>query len=242
MKKNGSGQIEILIAEDSPTQAEQLKQLLEAHHYRVSTAVNGKAALAQLALHQPTLVISDVMMPELDGYGLCKAIKSDDKLKHIPVMLVTTLSDPDDVIRGLECGADNFIRKPYEEKYLLSRINYLLMNVELRKNQRMQMALEINLSGHKHAITAERQQILDLLISTYEQAVQVNSELKQREKELAHSNQVLQGLNRIAEGLNSAVSEKAVAEMALQRALELPGIHAGWISLRTGLGKPYKRF
>ncbi|MDP2677999.1 MAG: response regulator [Rhodoferax sp.] len=234
MKKNGSGQIEILIAEDSPTQAEQLKQLLEEHQYRVLTAVNGKAALAQLALHQPTLVISDVMMPELDGYGLCKAIKSDDKLKHIPVMLVTTLSDPDDVIRGLECGADNFIRKPYEEKYLLSRINYLLMNVELRKNQRMQMALEINLSGHKHAITAERQQILDLLISTYEQAVQVNSELKQREKELAHSNQVLQGLNRIAEGLNSAVSEKAVAEMALQRALELPGIHAGWIFLCTG--------
>lgn len=234
MKKNGNGQIEILIAEDSPTQAEQLKQLLEEHHYRVLTAVNGKAALAQLALRQPTLVISDVMMPELDGYGLCKAIKSDDKLKHIPVMLVTTLSDPDDVIRGLECGADNFIRKPYEEKYLLSRINYLLMNVELRKNQRMQMALEINLSGHKHAITAERQQILDLLISTYEQAVQVNTELKQREKELAHSNQVLQGLNRIAEGLNSAVSEKAVAEMALQRALELPGIHAGWVSLRTG--------
>ncbi|MBE0548240.1 MAG: GAF domain-containing protein, partial [Rubrivivax sp.] len=233
MKKNGKGPIEILIAEDSPTQAEQLLQLLEEHKYKVATAPNGKAALAQLALRQPALVISDVMMPELDGYDLCKAIKSDEGLKHIPVMLVTTLSDPDDVIRGLECGADNFIRKPYDEKYLLSRINYLLMNVELRKNQRMQMALEINLGGNRHFITAERQQILDLLVSTYEQAVHVNSELKEREKELAHSNQVLQGLNRIAEGLNSAVSEKAVAEMALQRALELPGINAGWISLRT---------
>ncbi|MDP1647813.1 MAG: response regulator [Rubrivivax sp.] len=233
MKKNGNGPIEILIAEDSPTQAEQLLQLLEEHKYKVATAPNGKAALAQLALRQPALVISDVMMPELDGYGLCKAIKSDEKLKHIPVMLVTTLSDPDDVIRGLECGADNFIRKPYDEKYLLSRINYLMMNVELRKNQRMQMALEINLGGNRHFITAERQQILDLLVSTYEQAVHVNAELKEREKELAHSNQVLQGLNRIAEGLNSAVSEKAVAEIALQRALELPGIQAGWVSLRT---------
>ena len=123
-------------------------------------------------------------MPGMNGHEMLERLRADPALKHIPVMLVTTLSDSDDVIRGLECGADNFIRKPYEEKYLLSRINYLLMNVELRKNQRMQMALEINLSGHKHAITAERQQILDLLISTYEQAVQVNSELKQREKEL----------------------------------------------------------
>ena len=233
-KINANDKIEILIAEDSPTQTAQLIYLLEQNNYKVTAATNGREALALLALHQPALVISDVNMPELDGYGLCKAIKSDDKLKHLPVMLVTTLSDPDDVIRGLECGADNFIRKPYEQKYLLSRINYLLMNVELRTNQRMQMALEINLSGNKHAITAERQQILDLLISTYEQAVQVNGELKQREKELALSNQVLQGLNRIAEGLNSAVTEKAVAEMALQRALELPGIDAGWIFLRTG--------
>ncbi|MDP3863077.1 MAG: response regulator [Rhodoferax sp.] len=226
--------IEILIAEDSPTQAAQLIYLLEQNNYKVTAATNGREALALLEKHRPALVISDVNMPELGGYGLCKAIKSDDKLKHLPVMLVTTLTDPDDVIRGLECGADNFIRKPYEEKYLLSRINYLLMNVELRTNQRMQMALEINLGGHKHAITAERQQMLDLLISTYEQAVGVNGELKQREKELSLSNQVLQGLNRIAEGLNSAVTEKAVAEMALQRALELPGIHAGWIFLRRG--------
>jgi signal transduction histidine kinase/DNA-binding response OmpR family regulator len=233
MKKNNS-HIEILIAEDSATQAEQLRQLLEAHHFKVTTAPNGKAALAQLELHQPALVISDVMMPELDGYGLCKVIKSDDKLKHIPVMLVTTLSDPDDVIRGLECGADNFIRKPYDERYLLSRIDYLLMNIELRKNQRMHMALEINLGGHKHFITAERQQILDLLVSTYEQAVQVNSELKEREKELLHSNQVLQGLNRIAEGLNGALSERDVADAALQRALALPGVQAGWIFLSTG--------
>jgi PAS domain S-box-containing protein len=234
MKKSKNGSIEILIAEDSPTQAEQLRQLLEENKFKVSIAPNGKAALAQIALRQPALVISDVMMPELDGYGLCKAIKSDETLKHIPVMLVTTLSDPGDVIRGLECGADNFIRKPYEEKYLVSRIDYLLMNVELRKNQRMHMALEIDIGGKKHFISAERQQILDLLVSTYEQAVQVNTELKDREKELAHSNQVLQGLNRIAQGLNSAVSESEVAEMALQRALELPGIQAGWISLHTG--------
>jgi len=229
-----NGKVEILIAEDSPTQAARLARLLEQHGYSVTAAANGREALALLDRRKPTLVISDIVMPELDGYGLCKAIKTDKKLKDIPVMLVTTLSDPQDVIRGLECGADNFLRKPYEERYLLSRIDYLLMNLELRKNQKMQMGMEINLGGQKYFISSERQQILDLLISTYEQAVEINSELKQRENELAHSNEVLNALYRIAEGLNQAGSEREVAEAVLERALELPGIQAGWISLRHG--------
>src|SRR5665647_800412 len=229
-----NGKVEILIAEDSPTQAARLAHLLEQHGYSITAAGNGRKALALMERRKPTLVISDIVMPELDGYGLCKAIKADEKLKDIPVMLVTTLSDPQDVIRGLECGADTFIRKPYDEHYLLARIDYLLMNVELRKNQNMQIGVEINLGGQRHFISSERQQILDLLISTYEQAVQINEDLKQREKELEHSNQVLNGLYRIADSLNHAASEQQVLEMALERALELPGIQAGWISLRQG--------
>ncbi|MEJ1959780.1 MAG: response regulator [Nitrosomonadales bacterium] len=109
------------------------------------------------------------MMPEMNGYQFCKAFKSDAKLKEVPVILVTSLSDSQDVIRGLACGADNFIRKPYDERYLLSRVEYLLMHVELRKSQKMQLGIEIRLGNQNHFITAERQQILDLLISTYEQ-------------------------------------------------------------------------
>ena len=232
--KKENQRIDILVAEDSPTQAEQLRFLLEEHGYGVVTAANGKVALEAAHAHKPSLVISDIVMPEMNGYELCKAIKSDEKLKDVPVILVTTLSDSSDVISGLACGADNFIRKPYEARYLLSRIEYLLMNLELRKNQKMQMGVEIDLGGQKHFITAERQQILDLLISTYEQAVQVNNELQLREKELAHSNQVLNGLYRIADGLNQVSSEREVAEAALDRALELPGIQAGWIFLREG--------
>ena len=194
--------ISILIAEDSRTQAVQLSFLLEQHGYQVNVAANGRLALQAAQAQKPTLIVSDIVMPEMDGYELCKAIKSDEKLKEIPVVLVTTLSDPRDVIRGLECGADNFIRKPYDERYLLSRIDYLLMNLELRKNQKMQMGVEIKLGDQKYFISSERQQILDLLISTYEQAVHINDELKQREGELAHSNRVLQGMYRIADGLN----------------------------------------
>lgn len=232
--KGRKNPIEILIAEDSPTQAEQLQMLLEENGFRVIKTPNGRAALDQLADSRPALVISDVVMPELNGYGLCRAIKADPKLQHIPVMLVTTLSDPVDVIRGLECGADNFIRKPYDENDLLSRINYLLMNVELRNKSPIQMSLEIDIGGNKYAINSDRQQILHMLISTYEQAVDLNGELKAREQELARSNRVLQQLNRIAEGLNEAVSEKQVVEVALRHALSLPGVEAGWIFLREG--------
>ena len=232
--KNRHKSVEILIAEDSPTQAAQLQGLLEESGYTVVAASDGKAALALAQRHAPSLIISDIMMPELDGYGLCRAIKSDEQLKSIPVILLTALADPQDVIKGLQCGADNFIRKPYDARYLLSRVNYTLMNFDLRKNHKMRMGLEINLGGERHFITSDREQILDLLISTYEQAVDINNELKLREKDLLVSHQVLQGLYRIAEGLNEAVGERDVVELALERALDMPGVRAGWISLRDG--------
>lgn len=231
MSNNG---LDILIAEDSRTQAEQLSYLLEQNGYRVTVAVNGKQALFAAQAQKPTLIISDIVMPEMDGYELCKAIKSDEKLKDTPVILVTTLSDSHDVIRGLECGADNFIRKPYDERYLLSRINYLLMNLDMRKDHKMRVGVEINLGGQKYFINSERQQILDLLISTYEEAVHINNELKLREAELKHSNQVLNGFGNIVAGLNHALTEHEVAEAALERALEMPGIQAGWIAMREG--------
>src|SRR3989338_613641 len=165
MKKNNQSDntgVEILIAEDSQTQAEQLRYLLEEHGYTVMSAVNGKEALAMARQHKPALVISDVLMPHLDGYGLCKAIKIDEILNDIPVILVTRLSESQDVMLGLECGADNFIRKPYDERYLLSRIEYLLMNLELRKNQRIQAGGGVTLAQPEYFTNAQRQTNLGL--------------------------------------------------------------------------------
>jgi len=233
-KEIENSRIEILIAEDSPTQAEVLKRTLEGHGYQVTVAANGRKAIAAVYERKPAVIISDIVMPEMDGYAFCKAVKSDERIKEIPVILVTTLTDPRDIVKGLECGADNFIRKPYDEKYLLSRIDCLLMNRELRKSEKVRFGMEISLMGQRHRITSERQQILDLLISTYEQAVHINEELEARQKELAHSSQVLHGLYRIAEGLNRCTSEQEVADKALERAMELPGVQAGWFFLRDG--------
>jgi two-component system sensor histidine kinase/response regulator len=196
-------EIEILIVEDSPTQAERLRRLIQSVRYKARVAGNGRLALAAIAAHKPHLVLSDIVMPEMDGYELCRAIKADPAMRDIPVILVTSLNDPKDIIRGIECGADNFIRKPYAEDYLLNRIGHMLVNQKLRKDQNMEVGIALYLGEQKHFINAERQQILDLLISTYEQAVQVNSELQARERQvielnmrLAHHAGQLETINR----------------------------------------------
>ncbi|MBN1446913.1 MAG: response regulator [Bacteroidetes bacterium] len=176
--------IEILVVEDSPTQALKLKYILEKQEYSVRLAVNGREGLEAIRVRRPTLVISDVLMPEMDGYEFCTAIKTDDDLKNIPVILLTTLSDPQDIIRGLESGADNFLNKPYSEEALLSRIKYILINLDVRSRMRTGMGIEIYFANKKHYLTSERIQIIDLLLSTYENAVEKNAELEKMNKKL----------------------------------------------------------
>lgn len=180
---------DILIVEDSPTQAENLRGLLASAGYRVRLAANGRLALGALAGYRPALVLSDILMPEMDGYALCTAIKGHPELRTIPVVLVTSLVDPTDIVRGLEAGADNFIRKPYTRDYLLQRIRDLLLNQNLRRAvDGPQGALALYLGGEHYRIEAQPQQILDLLVSTYEQAVAVNAELQARERQVNELN------------------------------------------------------
>jgi len=184
----------VLIAEDSPTQAEHLKFILEKAGYEVSVATNGKEALLLLETTHPKIVISDIVMPEMDGYELCRRIKQDKRFNRIPVILVTVLYDPQDVIRGLECGADNFIPKPYDEKYLLSRIEVVLAGYYADETEKVQIGLDISFAGNKHHITASRLQIVNMLLSTYETAVQKNQELTDARDKLRELNEHLEDL------------------------------------------------
>ncbi|MGO4479316.1 EAL domain-containing protein [Massilia sp. 2TAF26] len=230
--------IDILIVEDSVTQARLLAQLLQAEGgYRVRTAANGREGLAAARAARPTMILSDISMPEMDGFEMCKEIKRDPALRDIPVILLTSLSSLYDVIKGLDAGADNFIRKPYESSYLLGRMRFILANRALRSNDRVQLGMQVNLGGQTHFITAERQQIFDLLISTYEDAIHMTEQLKVQQARIAHSYQSLESLYRIAEALNPALSEPEVAERALQRVLELPGVLDATIWLADGEGR-----
>jgi PAS domain S-box-containing protein len=219
MKKNTNNLI--IIAEDSLTQAEQLKNILIKNRYEVLHGQNGREAFDMIKRKNPQLVISDIVMPETDGYELCRMIKTDDQLKGIPVILLTVLADPADVIKGLECGADNFITKPYNEKYLLSRIHNILINKELRRERLSEMGIEIFFANKKYYITSDRLQILDLLLSTYENSVQKNIELIKVNENLKSTRDELETLN------------KKLEEIIEARTLRLKHINALLISIRN---------
>lgn len=233
-----SHEIEILVVEDSATQARQLAQLLETVGYRVRIASDGRAGLEAARQRPPTLIVTDINMPRMDGFEMCKAIKQDPHVRDVPVILLTSLSSLYDVIKGLDCGADNFIRKPFEADYLLGRIRFILANRALRSNERVQLGMKINLGGQTHFITAERQQIFDLLISTYEEAIHMTEQLRAQQERIAHSYQSLEGLYRVAEAINPVLSEQDVAERALDRVLDLPGVTGATIRLHDHDGRP----
>jgi signal transduction histidine kinase len=181
----------ILIIEDSPTQAEQLRHVLEEDGYRTIVAKNAEVALECIRRQPPDIIVSDIIMPGMDGFSLCRKIKSEIN-KALPVILLTALSDPADVLKGLECGADHFITKPYKDAYLLRRIRAVYTTSHMRFPSETDSGVEISFRGRTYAITSERGQILDLLISTYEMAILKNEQLKETQLKLEEWNDQLE--------------------------------------------------
>lgn len=195
--------VEILIVEDSRTQAIGLKFLLSEHGFNVRVAYDGQLALDALAEYHPTLIISDIMMPNMDGYELCRYIKNDDALKDIPIILLTALSDLHDVIRAIESGANNFVTKPYKPDFLLSRIHHILVNQQLRKGKVNDQELEVFFDNTKYVFSTQPGQVIDLLLSTFENAVQKNKELQDSNEKLLATQRELKSKNAELEKVNA---------------------------------------
>ena len=194
LRKKGTPdkQVSILIVEDSPTQAEQLKYLLEDQGYTVTVAANGKEGLDAARKNRPTLILSDILMPVMDGYELAHAIKHDNELKNIPVILITSLMDRKDVLRRAAVVADGFFTKPYDDSYLLSKIEFLLSYSSRNGEEKNLEGIEVAFAGEPYVITSGRRQILTFLLSTYENAVQQNHDLILMQRELQQVNERLE--------------------------------------------------
>ncbi len=174
----------ILVVEDSRTQAEALSVLLEQNGYQPQVAPDGETALELVRKGGFDLVISDVTMPGISGYEVCRQIKAVLRRRDLPVLLLTALSDPMDIVQGLEAGADSYVTKPYEPAQLLARVEHILKNRELRRSVPTRLGVNVTFLGSTFTINSEKEQILDLLISTFEDAVIQNRQLRQREEEL----------------------------------------------------------
>lgn len=196
----------ILAAEDSMVQSKKLQYFFEENKLKHIICKNGEEAYNQASKEKPTLIISDIIMPVMDGYTFCSKIKSNPDLRDIPVILLTSLSDPLDIIKGLQAGADNFITKPYEGNYLISRIKYLLANRFLHKHGGSDMSIEIMFQNEKFRINSDRKQILDLLLSVYEAAISRNEKLLEVQKKLQQANDNLLAANEELEAFARTVS------------------------------------
>jgi len=184
--------ISVLIVEDSATQAEKLRASLEAHRFAVAVAADGAEGLTVVRDRRPDIVVSDIVMPGMDGYGLCRAIKADERLKGTPVILLSSLSDPQDVIKGLECGADDFVVKTGSETLVLEGIERLLRTRELNARDKGPSGIRARFDGQERWIAAEPQRIFDFLISTYDAAMRSNVELIRVRDELRKLNDLLE--------------------------------------------------
>ncbi len=130
--------ISVLIVEDDRNIAELLQMYLEKEGYAVTTASDGGQGLQKFRAIKPDLVLLDVMMPVMDGWGVCKAIRAE---AQTPVIMLTAKGETDDKVAGLKTGADDYITKPFEMKEVLARIEAVLRRsdrgIELKKARRL---------------------------------------------------------------------------------------------------------
>ncbi|MCG6550765.1 MAG: hybrid sensor histidine kinase/response regulator [Candidatus Magnetominusculus sp. LBB02] len=185
----------ILIVEDSITQAVFLRRILQRYNYEVIMAEDGLRGDEKARETSPSLIISDVNMPQMNGYEMCKKVKGS--LGDIPIILLTVLSDPADIIHGLECGADNFLMKPYSEESLISRIDNLLTTARPHVNTGFEV--ELALGGSTYKINSGRHQILNLLVSTYETTLQQQRQLSEETKQRMEKERLLVQQSKMAE-------------------------------------------
>lgn len=137
--------ITVLVVDDDIYIRSFLQKRLSALEYHVLTADNGLTGLELAREHKPDLIVSDWMMPKMDGKEFCEKIKSDEKLKYTYFILLTARDTADDKVEGMEHGADDFMTKPFNEKELITRIKVGLRITTLQH--------ELSLFQHRKAIT-----------------------------------------------------------------------------------------
>ncbi|MDP1729837.1 MAG: PleD family two-component system response regulator [Devosia sp.] len=116
----------VLIVDDIPTNVRLLEARLTAEYFEVLTASSGREALAICERGEVDIVLLDVMMPEMDGFEVCRRLKSSQKTHHIPVLMITALDQPSDRMEGLDVGADDFLTKPVDDIQLMARVKSLV--------------------------------------------------------------------------------------------------------------------
>ena len=205
----------VLVVEDHPDLRDFIREHL-AGTYTILEAENGAAGLATAEAHIPDLVISDIMMPEMNGYDLCAALKSNVKTSHIPVILLTAKAGTEDKLEGLETGADDYLVKPFDPRELKTRVANL---IRLRAQLREKFSTEMLLKPGKVSVPSTQQVFLERLKEITEAHLaeeDFNVEMLGRELGMSRAQ-----VHRKLKAISGQSASEFIRTFRLQRAAEL---------------------
>ena len=182
----------ILIVDDEPLGLATFESHLDGEGYRIETAQNGKEALTKADALTPDLILLDVMMPGMDGFEVCRRLRSDPRLAEVPIIILTALDDRASLLRGLESGADDFLTKPVDGQELRTRVRTI---VRLNRYRTLLQQRESLREMAEHVVTAqeqERQRISRELHDDLGQTLTAHIlNLRKTQKSIDPANQVL---------------------------------------------------
>lgn len=201
----------VLFAEDSRVQALVLDRTLRQAGYDVTATGDGVEALAAVRAQAPDIIISDIEMPEMDGIDFCRAVKDDPALCGIPVIMVTSLATPSDLIRAIAAGADTYITKPYDADALLARIRERLDAERVHTPLSERPEENVVFAGTPYAVRTSQQHTINFLLALYSNVAAQNEELARLND---RKNQLL-GLAAV--GVRGPVDDIVAAAALLQK-------------------------
>lgn len=191
----------IVVIEDSKTQAARLRAVLAAAGHQVAVAHDGAAGLALCRdlPRPPDAIISDILMPGIDGYEVCRRAKRDPVLRTVPVLVLTALSDPTDVLRAVAAGADNYCTKPYRPEVLLKRLARTIEQAGAHDSSPRAGDTEtaVELGGERFVLGTSMARLADVLVSSLADASERYHELERSRERLARNNAEREEMMRV---------------------------------------------
>jgi PAS domain S-box-containing protein len=167
-KKNAS---RILVVDDASVDRELLKNILTNHGYQVSMASSGSMALRSVPVEMPDLILLDVKMPGMDGYDVCRMLKSDEQSPQIPIIFISSLDETEDIVKGFNAGGVDFISKPFQPAEVMARVEtHLALRCLQRKleAQNIQLQQEINDRKQAERLLLEREAHYRAIVETFD--------------------------------------------------------------------------
>ncbi len=214
----------VLVVEDNPDVRSYICEQLE-EIYQVAQASNGEEGIKMAQDHMPDLIISDVMMPKMDGYQFCKAIRNDEKTSHIPIIMLTARAGLDDKIDGLETGVDAYLTKPFNARELKANVKNLIhQRLQLRKRFSKSTVIR---PSEVSSVSVD-QAFLEKIVKTIE--THFEDEQFSVESLAEHVNMSVSQLNRKLNALIDQPPGQLIRSLRLQRAADLLAQKAGSVS------------